>query len=166
MERDDVRERQQLVEGQLPGMDNLHAMGFRQLCHGLPDPTVTDDAERQSAEAATEHEGRRPEPLLAAANEPVPLDDSPREREHERERHLRRRLGQHVGCVGDDDATPRALLETDVVEADGVVRDDAKLRPGGIEQLGVDAIGEHGDEAVAARDPREQFARAGGSSSS
>ena len=50
-----------------------------------------------------------------------------------------------------------ALVEVDVVEADGVVRDDAQLRPGGVEQLGVDAVGQHRHEPVAAGDAREQL---------
>ena len=60
------------------------------------------------------------------------------------------------GVFDDDDPAPLALLEIDVVEADGVVRDDAELRPGGVEQLGVDAVGQHRHEAVAARRAREQ----------
>ena len=48
-------------------------------------------------------------------------------------------------------------VEVDVVEADGVVRDDAELRTGGIEQLRVHAVGQHRHEAVAARRARKKL---------
>ena len=65
------------------------------------------------------------------------------------------------GVLETDDPAPLALLEVDVVEADGVVRDDAKLRPGGVQQLGVDAVGQHRQEPVAACSSREQLLAGG-----
>ena len=61
------------------------------------------------------------------------------------------------GVLDDRDPAALALLEIDVVEADGVVGDDAKLRPGGVQQLGVDAVGQHRQEPVAAGGAREQL---------
>ena len=90
------------------------------------------------------------------AQEAVALGHAAREREHERDRHLRRRVGEHVGRVRDDNPAALAFLEIDVVETDGVVGDDAELRPGGIQQLGVDAVGQHGHEAVRACDALEE----------
>ena len=56
-------------------------------------------------------------------------------------------------------ATPRARgsLEVDVVDADGDVADAAQLRPGGVEQLPVDAIAELGEDGVGAGDMRQQL---------
>ena len=74
----------------------------------------------------------------------------------ERPAPRRRRVGEHVGRVRDDNPAALAFLEIDVVETDGVVGDDAELRPGGIQQLGVDAVGQHGHEAVRACDALEE----------
>ena len=53
-----------------------------------------------------------------------------------------------------------ARVDVDVVEPDGVVRDDLQLRPGGGEQLRIDALGEHRDQRVATgHDPQEFIAR-------
>ncbi len=147
--------REQLVQRQR--VDDVHAVRLGESRHGLADAAVADDAERQAGEAAAEHERRRPLPRLAAAQEAVAFRNTPREREHERDRHLGRRVGEHVGRVRHDDAAALAFVEVDVVEADGVVRDDAKLRPGGVEQLGVDAVGQHRHEAIATGHPREQL---------
>ena len=78
---------------------------------------------------------RRPLPLLAAAEKAIALDDTSRERQHERERHFRSRRGEHVGRVGDRDPAPLALLEVDVIETDGIVGDHAQLRTGGVQQV-------------------------------
>jgi hypothetical protein len=47
--------------------------------------------------------------------------------------------------------------EIDVVVPGRVVRDDAERRPGRVEQLGVDRVGQHRHEPLRAGDEREQL---------
>ncbi len=50
-----------------------------------------------------------------------------------------------------------ASLQVDVVHADGVVRDDAELWAGRVEELVVDAVGEHQHQPVAAGDAAQHL---------
>jgi hypothetical protein len=127
-------------------------VGERQTLHRLPDSAVADQAERQTGEASPQHQVRCPDPVLAPADQPVALRDAAEQRQHQRDRQLGSRLGQHVRGIRHDDAAAPARVEVDVVHADGVVRDDPQLRPGGVEQLLVDAVGQHQHQAVAAGD--------------
>ena len=82
------------------------------------------------ARPAAEHQVRRPDPALAAADQTVALGDPAKEGEHRASMVSSAVVsGQHVWGVRDDHA-PRApaRLEVDVVDADRVVRDDAQLR--------------------------------------
>ena len=56
-------------------------------------------------------------------------------------------------------ATPRARAggDVDVVEADRVVADDLELRPGRVEELVVDPVGQQRQDPVAARDASQQL---------
>ena len=49
------------------------------------------------------------------------------------------RVREHTGRVGDDHSPLARRVEVDVVDPHRVVRDDAELRPGGIEVCGIDA---------------------------
>ena len=84
------------------------------------------------------------------ADEAVALGDAAQEREHQRQRELRRRAGEHVRRVGDDDAAAPRRLEVDVVHPDGVVGDDPQLRAGRLEVGVVDRDREHRHDAVRA----------------
>ena len=103
------------------------------------------------ARPVAEHGRRLPRPRLARAHEPVALGDAPDEREQERERELGGRRREHVRRVRDDDAALRRRREVDVVVADRVLRHDAQLRAGGVQQLGVDGVGRHRHEPVRTR---------------
>ena len=133
-------------------VDDPHPEGLGQARDLTPDPAQPDDPERLPAKALAEHEGRRERPLLLPAHEAVALGNAPQQCQHERDRELGGRLGQHVGSVRDDHAAPRRLLQVDAVVADAEVRDDAKSRPGSIEELGADDVGRNCHEPGRARD--------------
>ena len=64
------------------------------------------------------------------------------------------------GGVADRDPARGAGGEIDVVDPDRHLGDDAQLRSGGVQQVGVDAVGDQADDAVNARDLCQQrFAR-------
>ena len=94
---------------------------------------------------------------LAAPDQAVAFGDPPGQGEQERDRQLGRRRRQHAGRVGDDDVPTPRLVEVDVVDADRVVRHDAKLRARGIEKLSVDPVGRRGHEAVRTRRAGQQL---------
>ena len=112
-----------------------------------------DDAERLAAQGLAEHELERERPRACAAQEPVSFGDAAEQRERERDRQLGDRVGQHVGRVRDEDVALARRLEIDVVDADAVVRDDAELRPGAVEQLAVDRLRQHRQDPVDAFEP-------------
>ena len=62
------------------------------------------------------------------------------------------RIGEDIGGVSHGDATAETCCEVDVVDADGVVRDDPQIR-GTVEQRRVDTVGEHRKQAVGFTDP-------------
>ena len=68
-----------------------------------------------------------------------------------------RRLRQDARRIADLDAAPRARGDIDVVEADGVVADHPELRPGGIEELVVDLVGQQRQGAVDTGDAPQQL---------
>ena len=165
VQRDDVGGREQLVERQAAaarGVDDVHSVRQSQSLDRLPDPAVTDEAEGEPGEPSAEHQVRRPDPALAAADQAVALGDAAEQREHQRDGELGRRLGQDVGCVRDHDPAPPARVQVDVVDPDRVVRDDAQLRPGRVEQLVVDAVGEHQHQPVLAGHAPEELLALGG----
>src|SRR3989304_1112438 len=70
-----------------------------------------------------------------AGEEAAALGDAAREVEDERDRQLGGGGGEDAGRVRDEDPATGGCGEVDVVVADGVVRDDAKLRARRIEEL-------------------------------
>ena len=95
----------------------------------------------RAVEVAAQHQARLPGAPLAAAHERLALGEPPRDAEHQREREVGGRLGEHVRGVADRDAARRGRLHVHVVHADRVVRDRAQARRG-VDQLGVDRVGE------------------------
>ena len=61
------------------------------------------------------------------------------------------------GVLPTGDAAPRARGHVDVVEADGVVADDPELRPGRVEELVVDPVGQQRQDAIAAGDAAQEL---------
>ena len=61
------------------------------------------------------------------------------------------RVREDAGRVADDDAALARRVEVDVVDPDRVVRDDAELRAGRVEERGVDGDRGRDDDAVRAR---------------
>ena len=108
-----------------------------------PGPTTS---RRLPGQAAAGHERRLPPPGIAAPDEPVALDDAAQERKQERERQLRGRIGQHVRRVRHDHAARGRCLEIHVVDADRIVRDDAQLIAGALEERCVDRRARRGHE--------------------
>ena len=78
----------------------------------LPDPAESDDAERLAAQLVAEHEVERPPLPGAASNQAIALADAARDVHDERPREIGGRLGQHIGCVGHDDAALRCAACT------------------------------------------------------
>ena len=121
------------------------------------DPSMADEPEHESVEAAAEHQIRRPDPVLAAPDQAVSLGHPPQEREDERDRQLRGRSREHPRRVRHGHTPPAAGLEVDVVHADRVVGDDAQLRARRVEQLVVDPVGEHQHQPVLAGDALQEL---------
>ena len=93
---------------------------------------------------------------LAAADVGVPLRQSPRDAEHQRDRQVGGAVGQDVRGVADRDPARARRLDVDVVDAHRVVRDRPQPR-GRLDQLGVDAVGEQRKQTLELGSPREQL---------
>ena len=158
VEGDDVGVAEERIEVVVAAReDGGGAERLRQPCRLAADPPRADDQHRLSRQALAEHELEREPPRLAAPHEAVAFGDAAQEREHQRERELRRRAGEDVRRVGDDDAAAPRRLEVDVVHPDGVVGDDPQLRPGRLEIGVVDRHREHRHDAVRADRRRHQL---------
>ena len=84
------------------------------------------------------------------------LCEPARDPEHQREREVGRGVGEDPGRVADRDSARRGRLHVDVVHTHGVVRDRAQVRRG-VDQLGVDRIGEQREQAFEPRRAGEQL---------
>ena len=93
---------------------------------------------------------------LSGAHVAVALGDAASRRHEQREGEVRGRFGQRPRRVPDRHPAGRRLGHDDVVEADGVVAHDLELRPGAVEELRVDPVGEQREDAVHALDRAEQ----------
>ena len=113
-------------------------MRDRELGDPAADPPRADDEQLLALEPLPDHEVRPPLPVVAAPERTVALDDAPQEGECEPDRVLGRRVREHARRVRDDDPALANRREVDVVEAHRVVRDDAELRAGGVEERRVD----------------------------
>ena len=118
-----------------------------------PEP---DDAELSLPHLRSDHEVER-EPLpLAATDDTIAFDDAPRDRQDERDRHVRGRFGQHVGRVREDDALRARVRHIEIVVADGHVRDDLQIAAG-VDDVLVDLVERGDDERVLALDALDQL---------
>ena len=156
VEAEDVAGRQQLVEVE-PGrlelgrvrrvvareVGDLHAEGAAAGGDARADPAEADDPEPAAAQVVADHEVEAPGPGSPGADQPLPLAQPAAGGEDQGEGEVGGGVVEDAGRVGDDDPAPRAGREVDVVEADGDVADAAQLRPGGVEELVVDAVVEH-----------------------
>ena len=79
-----------------------------------------------------------------------------RDAEDERPRQVGRRLGQHVGRVGDDDAALARRRHVDVVVADGNVATTFEVAPR-LEHRAIDGVGHHADQPLLAGHARDEL---------
>ena len=121
------------------------------LGQGVADAAHADDAERPAGEVLAEMAERLPRLPLAGQAVVVPLDEPAGGGDQQAEGHVGGGVGQHAGRVADGDAAGRGRRDVDVVEADRVVADHLEARRG-VEQGGVDAVGEQRHQAVAVGD--------------
>ena len=128
---------------------DLHSEVTRLLGNGQSDTPKPDDAELPLADVGSDHEVER-EPLpFAAANDAIAFDDAARDREDQRDRHVRRRFGQHVGRVRQDDALRARVGHVEIVVADGNVRHDLQIAAG-VDDVLVDLVERGHDERLLA----------------
>ena len=158
MQADDVGGAQELVEvepfvrrigGLAPArVHDSHVEGLGEPGDVPPDPSETDDAQRAAGQAATEHEGRRPDPGSAVPEKPITLGDPAKQVEDQREGQLCGRTREHARRVRHDHATARRGSEIHVVVSDRVVCDDTQLVARCVQQLVVDWVSRHDQEPV------------------
>jgi signal transduction histidine kinase len=160
--RDELPECDALVWTFAAVVDDVQAETSSETGNSAPDAPQSDDAERASRQAAAQHEGGRPLPGSARTDEAIALGNAPRDVEDQCESQLGCRLGENIRGVRDDDAPARGRLEIDVVVADSVVGNHVQLGPGSIQQLVVDAVGEHRDQAPATGDSGKELRSRGG----
>jgi hypothetical protein len=98
---------------------------------------------------------RVPRLPLAGADLALALVDATRDAEQQREGDVGGGVGQHARRVADRDPAPRGLLEVDVVGPHGQVGHGLDRR-GGVEELGVDALGDDRQQGVGLRGALEQ----------
>lgn len=135
---------------------DLHAEGAAAGGDARADPTEADDPEPAAAQVVADHEVEAPRPGTPGPDQPLPLAQPPAGGEDQGEGEVGGRVVEDARRVGDDDPAPRAGGEVDVVEADGDVADAAQLRPGGVEELVVDAVVEHRGDHVGPGDQLQQ----------
>ena len=116
-----------------------------------------DDAEGPAPQPGAEVGDEAPAPRLAGADPALGGAEAPGRHQHQGHGDVGRRVGEHPGGVGHDDAALGAGRDVDVVVAHDDVGDDPQPRPGRVEQLGVDPVDQHGDERIGARDRGEQL---------
>ena len=171
VERHEVRLGQDALEGPVLGavfrldrrahpvrvvIQDPHPEAARPPRDRLADPPEPDDPERGAVDVRPHQQHRAPGLPLAGADVVVALREAARGGHEQRPREVRGGLGQDAGRVADRDAALRARRDVDVVEPDREVADDLELRPGPVEELVVDAVGEQRQDAVAALDRAEE----------
>jgi hypothetical protein len=109
-----------------------------------------------AAQFAAEQQIERPPFPLAAAHQPLPLGQPPRDREHQRPCEVGNRFGEHVGGVGDDDAARPGAGDVDVVASGADVGDHVQAGREVDHRL-VDQIGGQADERARAGDAGAQL---------
>ena len=138
--------------------DHGHVEGVRPARHCLADPAVAEDAEGGAgADVESDQHPRPPHPGLPAADQPVALGDPPGGVENQRKGVVRGGAVEDAGSVGDRHSRSFGRGQVDVVEPDRHVGNDLQLRPGGGQEIGVDALGQGDDRGTGARDARFEF---------
>ncbi len=137
-------------------VEHLHPEPSGSPGHRLPDPPETDDSEGLAVDILTHHHQRTPDPRCAGPEETIPFGDTTGGSHEERPGQVGGGLGQHIGRVGGENASPGALTDVDVVEPHRVVGDDDQIGAGG-QELGVHLLGEEGDHPRLAGEPGEQL---------
>ena len=101
-----------------------HAERLRPPRDGLADPARPHDPEDLALQVPPEQQVRRPAREASRPHHPVAFDDPARQGEHQRDREVRRGVGQDVRRIGHHDSPRRGRRPVDLVDADGVARDD------------------------------------------
>ena len=135
------------------------AMRGRELGNPTADPARAHDEHLLPLEALADHEVRPPLPWIAAAQRAVAFADAPQKRENERDRVLGGRVRQDSRRVADHHSSLARGVEIDVVESHRVVRDDAQLRPGGVEIRRVDLYCGSDDDSLCLARRRHELER-------
>ena len=120
------------------GEPHARAERLGELGDAAADPSRPDDQELLPLEALADHEVRPPLPLVAPSQRAIALADPTQQGEDEPDRMLGGRVREHTGRVADDHSPLARRVEVDVVDPHRVVRDDAELRPGGVEVRSID----------------------------
>ena len=172
VDRDEVGSCQEFVEGNTLGcqlafgffvgvpvvVEDLHVPAEAATASdGSADAPHADDAKRAADKVLADVTERFPCEPLSGTHVIDRFDDAAGGCKHQRDRHVGGGVGEYAGSVADLDAAPTCFRDVDVVVADGEVADDAKLRAGRIEELGVDRLGQERQDAVAPDDSAEEF---------
>ena len=136
----------------------LRSSHVRAARNRLSDPSEADDAERRAGALDAEPPRRLVHSPSAGPDRGGCLGNAPRRREQEGKRQVSGRLGEHARRRADRDSARTRGFEIDVVAADGVVRDGPQLRRG-IEQIAVDPVAQHAQQAVGLRQRGPQIRR-------
>ena len=167
VQRNEVRRRQQFVESGgggaqprfLPGrqaaavmVQHPHTETGGPAADGLPDASQADDAQRLAADLGAQEVQRRPVFEAALAGAAVALDNPPRAGQHQGEGGVGGGVSEHIRGVAHRDAAGRGGRDINIVVAHAVVGDHLQLR-GAIQQLDVDAVGDHAQKALLVRQP-------------
>ncbi len=118
--------------------------------HGAPDPAQADDAERGTVHVPSQQELRIPAldaRPVSATHEAIGLGDAARRGEQQREGEVGRGLREHARGVTHREPSGRGRGDVHVVEAHRAGRHDAQVGTR-VEQLRVDAVGEHAEKAL------------------
>ncbi len=121
-----------------------------------PDAPQADNAERCAAHVVTEQRRRMPRDPFAVLDVADALDNPAGGCQQQGEGEVSGRLGEDAGCVADDDPACVGGLHVDVVVADCHLADHLELRSGGVHQGGVDAVGQHTEQAIDAMHALQQ----------
>ena len=167
VQRHDIRGREQPVERHRFSLSRARGRGTRHVGdphaeggaasrHGTPEPAIPHDAELLAAQFGAQQEIKGPALPPAGADDAFGLAQPPRDGEDQREGEVRRGVGEHIGGVGDDNASRTCRRDVDVVVADRHVRDHAEVASR-LDDGGIDGIDHHADQSLLAGDPAHQF---------
>ena len=145
------------VRGLSGGVGHRHSKRRRLLGDRTADAADSDQAELFSAQLHAQHVVERPAAPCAGANHALAFAKPTRHREDERPGEICARVRQHVRRIGHGNAARAARRDIDVVVADRNVGDDLQLRSGGVQDGGVDGVGQQAHDRVLAGNAPQQF---------